>query len=179
MLTSRAWALGVALLLASCGEEPESVWTGTHTCSVGIPPVGVSEQIAPFQGPLDTDVSDTANGFPLRDFTLGPIGGFSCQAREADATFATEGSTDQGLTRGITVGPFDCIAPDGRTYTLTGAGAAGVDAAYFSLTFSPWLDQGQAIVVCTITLRRQAAPVPDAGVPAQPVADAAPPEPLL
>jgi hypothetical protein len=131
--------------------------------------VGVSGEIAPVQVPVNPDVLATADGFSLRDFTLGPIGGFSCLARQADATF----TTDAGPTRGITVGPFDCLAPDGRTYTLTGEGAADVRAAYFSITFSPWLDLGQAIVVCTTTLRRGAivppdAVVPDAGVIAPP-----------
>ena len=176
MLTSRARVLGVALLLASCGNEPESVWTGAQTCSVGIPPVGVSGEIAAVQVPVNPDVLATIDGFSLRDFTLGPIGGFSCLARQVDVTFTTA----EGSTRGITVGPFDCLAPDGRTYTLIGDGAADVRAAYFSITFSPWLDLGQAIVVCTTTLRRGAAvasdPVAsDAGVAAPPLADAAQP----
>ncbi len=168
MLTYRARALGVALLLASCGDQPESVWTGTQTCSVGIPPVGVSGEIAAVQVPVNPDVLATADGLSLRDFTLGPIGGFSCLARQVDATF----TTTEGPTRGITVGPFQCLAPDGRTYTLTGDGAAEVRAAYFSITFSPWLDLGQAVVVCTTTLRREAAVTPDAAAPDAVVPDA-------
>jgi hypothetical protein len=161
MRISSAWRLGMALALLRCGDKPESVWTGAQTCSVGIPPVGVSEEIASVQVPVNPDVLDTADGFSLRDFTLGPIAGFSCWARQVDVVF----TTDDGLTRGIAVGPFDCLAPDGRTYTLIGEGAADVRAAYFSITFSPWLDLGQAIVVCTTTLRRGAAVAPDAVVP--------------
>ena len=158
----RVALVGVALgvFAAACGDSAaERGWGGAQTCSVVLPPIAVSEPVAPVLLPVAPDIAASANGFSLRNFTLGPLAGFSCVARQLEVTFA-EGPGGRPIApedgaRPVVLEPFECQAPDGRIYEFEGTGAADVRGMYFTSTFSAWLDGGQGTVVCTTTLRRQ------------------------
>jgi len=59
--------------------------------------------------------------------------------------------------------PFECRATDGRSYILSGTGAADLQSMFVDMTFSAWLPEGQATLLCT-TRYLQVSGVPDAGV---------------
>jgi len=143
-----------------CGDEAEQgSWGGAQTCSVVLPPIAVTEPVAPVLLPVSPDIAQSADGFSMRNFTLGPLAGFSCVARQMEVVYTSSTGSlfpapDEG-GRGITVQPFDCQAPEGRIYELEGTGAADARGLYFTLTFTAWMDGGQGTVSCTTTLRRQ------------------------
>jgi hypothetical protein len=59
--------------------------------------------------------------------------------------------------------PFECRATDGRSYILSGTGAADLQSLFVEMTFSAWLPEGQATLLCT-TRYLQVSATPDAGV---------------
>lgn len=160
------FCLGAALLTLACGDSPPRVWSGAQSCMVALPPLGATDEVPPSQRAFEPDVLPTPTGFSLQKLTLGPIGGFSCLAERADATLGSGG----GLVRELVIAPFECLAPDGRVYVLTGTGAIDAESSsFFSLTFPVWFGNDPAILVCTTTLRRRAVVVgSDAGPPPLP-----------
>jgi hypothetical protein len=161
-------AVRVALLGGACGafaaacgdSAPEGGWGGAQTCSVVLPPIAVSEPVAPVLLAVAPDIAASVNGFSLRNLTLGPLAGFSCLARQAEVTFEMgppggRPIVAEGGVRPVRLEPSQCEAPEGRIYEIQGAGAADARGMYFTSTLSAWLDGGQGTVVCTTTLRRQ------------------------
>jgi hypothetical protein len=179
----RGSARGLALpLLLACNTAASSAWLVTQDCSVGIPPEQAQAgNIPPVSQRLTTQLTATGAGFYLRNFSLGPIAGFSCVAvpfqvvahyTERDATEAP--GARPVLARGIELEPFECRATDGRTYLLAGTGQADLRSAFINMTFSAWLSAGQATLTCS-TRFVQVAAASDAGV--APLLDPAPFEP--
>ncbi|MEO8184592.1 MAG: hypothetical protein ABI895_37765 [Deltaproteobacteria bacterium] len=174
--TTRARSLETWLALPfvfACGDSSSFAWVGTQECSVGIPPEQAkSVVIPPVSLQLDSQLTSTGSGFYLRNFTLGPIAGFSCAAVPLQVSaHYTERDVTQSpgarpvLARALELEPFECRATDGRTYTLTGTGQADLRSAFFNMTFSAWLSAGQATLTCTTRFVQVAS---DAGVPAAP-----------
>ena len=170
----RASASWLALPCAlACGNSASSTWVATQECTVGIPPEQAPPAaIPPVTLPLAAQISYTGNGFSLRNFTIGPIAGFSCEAvpfeviaRYTDRDLTQTPEHRPVLARAIALDPFDCRAADGRHYMLTGTGQADQRFAFINMTFSAWLAAGEATLHCTT--RIGLAP-PDAGVEALP-----------
>jgi hypothetical protein len=174
-------------LVIGCGNSESTAWVGTQECAVGIPPEQAKPvAIAPVSLSLATQFTSTGSGFYLRNFTLGPIAGFSCVAvpLQVIARYTVRDATQTPgarpvLARGIELDPFECRATDGRTYTLTGTGQADLRSAFIGMTFSAWLAAGQATLTCTTRFVQAAS---DAGVeaipeplPFEPVEESPPP----
>ena len=146
---------GFGLLAFGCGDDPEEAWAGRQTCAVGIPPEGVDAAIPDTQTPLVGEVVRSPSQLTLYDFTVGPIGGFSCYAR--DQVVAGLGDLmplDGTLTQSVTLAPFDCWGNDGRMYRLEGSGVASDDQVFFTQTFNAWIGDNQGILICTSTFRQ-------------------------
>jgi hypothetical protein len=178
--------LALPFLLA-CADSSASAWVGTQDCSIGIPPEQAQAvEILPVSLPLATQITLTGDGFSLRNFTLGPIAGFSCAAvpfqviaRYTERDLTQSPGARPVLARGIELDPFECRAQDGRTYTLTGTGQADLRSAFLNMTFSAWLSAGQATLTCTTRLLRVTSdaglePLPDP-LPFEPVQEEPPP----
>jgi hypothetical protein len=178
--------LGVLLGLG-CAKKDEGVWSGVQTCSVGVPPEnGDLLVVPPSQSALSgTRFIRTGDGFSLRDFTLGPIGSFSCTAPLVTAHFVTgpsnpledlagaggasgsaspllgsqapipEGPALAQQRHTIALDPFSCFASDGRIYALDGKGESDLRSAFFSQSFSAWFRADQATLLCTTTFTQE------------------------
>jgi hypothetical protein len=145
---------GLGLLAFGCGDDPEEAWTGSQACAVGIPPDSASGAIPSAQIPLGGEVVRSPDQLTLYDFTLGPIGDFSCYAPdEVTASLGDLVPLNGTLTQPVTVAPFDCWANDGRMYRLEGSGVASEEQIFFTQTFSAWFSDGEGILICTSTFR--------------------------
>src|SRR5262245_49988550 len=153
---------GLGLLALGCGDEPEEDWAGRQTCAVGIPPQSVDAAIPDTQTPLVGQVVRSPTQLTLFDFSVGPIGGFSCAARDqVNASLGDFVPLDGNLTQSVTVAPLDCWGNDGRMYRLEGSGTASEDQIFFTQTFNAWLGDEQGILICTSTFRQvQVEPAP-------------------
>jgi hypothetical protein len=144
----------------------------------------------------------TGDGFYLQNVTVGPIAGFSCVSVPFQVTvrYATGNPVVLGLAgssgtlglggassvpssnrsarpplaRPVVMDEFQCRATDGRYYNLSGTGAADLQSMFVDMTFSAWLPEGQATLICT-TRYLQVSSVPDAGVAVPPVGMMEPP----
>ena len=96
---------------------------------------------------------------------LGPLGGggTSGGAMTPSGASASNRGARPPLARPVVMDPFECRATDGRSYILSGTGAADLQSMFVDMTFSAWLPEGQATLLCT-TRYLQVSSVPDAGV---------------
>jgi hypothetical protein len=203
-----ALSLSLAVFALACGnaQDDGKPWVGVQECRVGIPPEDTStpEAIPQVSIPLTAvRFYQAGDAFYLQNFTVGPIAGFACESVPFQVTvryasgnpvvFGLAGSSGMAsassnngarppLARPVVMEPFECRATDGRSYILSGTGAADLQSMFVDLTFSAWLPEGQATLLCT-TRYLQVSGTPDAGLgvpqvelqPVPPEGDEAPP----
>jgi hypothetical protein len=151
-----------ACLSAGCGaskDKEQSIWVASQTCTAGIVPVSMREDIPTVQLTPSTQFDYTGDGLLFRNFTLGPLGAFACEAPNVLATYASP----PDFRRDLKVTPFDCLARDGRIYRLAGTGQSALDTVFIDMTFSAWFGAQQGTVDCTTKWRRVVVARADAG----------------
>ncbi|HEU4577521.1 MAG TPA: hypothetical protein VFS67_04655 [Polyangiaceae bacterium] len=184
-----ALSLSLAVFALACGnaQDDGKPWVGVQECRVGIPPEDTStpEAIPQVSIPLTAvRFYQAGDAFYLQNFTVGPIAGFACESVPFQVTvryasgnpvvFGLAGSSGMAsassnngarppLARPVVMEPFECRATDGRSYILSGTGAADLQSMFVDMRFSAWLPEGQATLLCT-TRYLQVSATPDAGV---------------
>lgn len=97
---------------------------------------------------------------------LGPLGSGMGGSSASSTVSPSNNASRPPLARPVVMDPFECRATDGRSYILSGTGAADLQSMFIDMTFSAWLPEGQATLLCT-TRYLQVSSAPDAGVTPQ------------
>lgn len=128
------------------------------------PVAGFSCYSVPFQVTVRS-----ATGTPV---VLGVAGSSGVPGSTPVSSSSAAASSNRGarppLAHPVVMDPFECRATDGRSYILSGTGAADLQSMFVEMRFSAWLPEGQATLLCT-TRYLQVSSVPDAGVAVPPV----------
>ena len=97
-------------------------------------------------------------------------GAVSSSSSVSSGSVSSSQASRPPLARPVVMDPFECRATDGRSYILSGTGAADLQSMFVDMTFSAWLPEGQATLLCT-TRYLQVSVTPDAGVAVPDVAE--------
>ena len=132
------------------------------------PIAGFSCESVPFQVTVRYATSSpVVLGLAGSSGTLGTPGSAMGGGSASNSASSSRAAARPPLARPVVMDPFECRATDGRSYILSGTGAADLQSMFVDMTFSAWLPdgQGQATLLCT-TRYLQVSSVPDAGEPA-------------